>query len=105
MGTIPQASWVYWHAYGGYSMKQQNFSGVRQAVRQGERMILVLQEMLAKRGKTSVVDVQGMMGMTTRTVQRYLDQLVQAGYVLRDDATPARFIPSEKAKQLFEVKG
>ena len=104
MGTIPQASWVYWHAYGGYSMKQQNFSA-RQAVRQGERMILVLQEMLAKRGKTSVVDVQGMMGMTTRTVQRYLDQLVQAGYVLRDDATPAGFIPSEKAKQLFEVKG
>ena len=85
-------------------MKQQNFSA-RQAVRQGERMILVLQEMLAKRGKTSVVDVQGMMGMTTRTVQRYLDQLVQAGYVLRDDATPAGFISSDKAKQLFEVKG
>ena len=81
-------------------MKQQNFSA-----RQGERMILVLQEMLTKRGKTSVVDVQAMMGMTTRTVQRYLDQLVQAGYVLRDDATPAGFIPSEKAKQLFEVKG
>ena len=100
MGTISQASWVYWNAYGGYSMKQQNFSA-----RQGERMILVLQEMLTKRGKTSVVDVQAMMGMTTRTVQRYLDQLVQAGYVLRDDATPAGFIPSEKAKQLFEVKG
>jgi len=88
-------------------MKQQYFSArqaARQAVRQGERMILVLQEMLAKRGKTSVIDVQGMMGMTTRTVQRYLDQLVQAGYVLRDDATLAGFIPSDKAKKLFEVK-
>ena len=73
------------------------------AVAQGEKMILVLRYMLSKSGKTSVVDVVGLVGGTKRNVQRYLDQLDQAGYVIRDDASPAGFTATDKTKQLFGV--
>jgi hypothetical protein len=74
------------------------------AVSQGEQMLLVLRQMMAKRGKTSVSDVLGWTGKTRRTAQRYLNQLEQAGYVMRDDATPAGFTPTEKTKQIFTIK-
>lgn len=75
------------------------------AVAQGEQMLLVLRQMMAKRGKTSVTDVLALVGGTKRSVQRYLDQLTQAGYVQRDDASPAGFTATNKTKQLFGVKG
>lgn len=54
--------------------------------------------------KTSATDVLGWIGKTRRTAQRYLDQLERAGYVTRDDATPAGFTPTEKTKQIFTIK-
>ena len=75
------------------------------AVAQGEKMILVLRYMLSKSGKTSVADVLALVGSTKRSVQRYLDQLDQAGYVQRDDASPAGFTATNKTKELFGVKG
>lgn len=75
------------------------------AVAQGEKMIVVLRHMLFKSGKTSVADVLALVGGTKRSVQRYLDQLDQAGYVFRDDASPAGFTATNKTKELFGVKG
>ncbi|WP_180122959.1 hypothetical protein [Acinetobacter sp. YH12086] len=75
------------------------------AVAQGEKMIVVLSHMLSKSGKSSVADVLALVGGTKRSVQRYLDQLTQAGYVQRDDASPAGFTATNKTKQLFGVKG
>ncbi|WP_111884570.1 hypothetical protein [Acinetobacter sp. CFCC 11171] len=74
------------------------------AVAQGEQMLLVLRQMMAKRGKTSATDVLGWIGKTRRTAQRYLDQLERAGYVIRDDATPSGFTPTDKTKQIFTIK-
>lgn len=75
------------------------------AVAQGEKMIVVLSHMLSKSGKTSVADVLGLVGGTKRSVQRYLDQLDQAGYVQRDDASPVGFTATDKSKQLFGAQG
>lgn len=46
--------------------------------------------------------------LSLRTAQRYLKGLEQAGYIKRKDAgfaDESRFFLTEKAKQLFEVKG
>ncbi len=74
------------------------------AVTQGEKMIRVLRQMMAKRGKTSVSDVMVLMDGNRRTVQRYLGQLERAGYIQRDGATPAGFTVTEKTKQIFTVR-
>ena len=74
------------------------------AVTQGEKMIRVLRQMMTKRGKTSVSDVMVLTDCNRRTVQRYLCQLEQAGYIQRDGAKPAGFNVTEKTKQIFTVK-
>ncbi len=46
--------------------------------------------------------------LSLRTAQRYMKGLEQAGYIKRKDAgftDESRFFLTEKAKQLFEVKG
>ena len=46
--------------------------------------------------------------LSLRTAQRYLKGLEQAGYIKRKDAgfaDESRFFLTDKAKQLFEVKG
>lgn len=74
------------------------------AVSQGEKMILVLRQMMAKRGKSSSKDVTEWLGCPRRTAQRYLNQLEMAGYAERDDGYPAGFRPTEKTKQIFTIK-
>ena len=52
--------------------------------------------------KTALID------LSLRTAQRYLKGLEQAGYIKRKDsgfADESRFFLTDKAKQLFEVKG
>jgi predicted transcriptional regulator len=46
--------------------------------------------------------------LSLRTAQRYLKGLEQAGYIKRKDSgftDESRFFLTDKAKQLFEVKG
>lgn len=71
------------------------------AVVQGERMILVLRQMMAKRGKSSSKNVSEWIGCPLRTAQRYLNQLEMAGYAARDDGYPSGYTPTEKLS-IFE---
>lgn len=76
----------------------------KHALSQAEQMLVVLRQMMIKRGKTSTNDVLGWTGKTRRSAQRYLTQLEKAGYVTRDDSNPAGYTPTEKTKQIFTIK-
>ncbi|ENV87514.1 hypothetical protein F939_02298 [Acinetobacter radioresistens DSM 6976 = NBRC 102413 = CIP 103788] len=73
----------------------------KHAVRQGEKMILVLRRMIAKTGRTSVKEVNEWIGGTARPARTFVEQLELAGYVAGDKQNPEGFKPTEKAKQLF----
>ena len=77
------------------------------AVAYGERMILVLGNIIKKRSRTSTDDVKGWLQMSKRSAQRYLKNFVQIGllYAKRGEGLENRYYLSGKAKQLFEVKG
>ncbi len=55
--------------------------------------------------KTYVVDVleDVVSGVSERTVHRYLASLEKLGYITGDKKYPQGFLPTEKAKQLFEA--
>lgn len=55
--------------------------------------------------KTYVIDVleQVVSGVSERTVCRYLSSLEKLGYITGDKKYPQGFLPTEKAKQLFEA--
>jgi len=74
------------------------------AVAYGERMILVLGNIIKKRGRTSTDDVKAWLQMSKRSAQRYMNQLEQGGYVESDLETPAGYKATEKAKQIFKIK-
>lgn len=74
------------------------------AVAYGERMILVLGNIIKKRGRTSTDDVKAWLQMSKRSAQRYMNQLEQGGYVESDLETPAGYKATGKAKQIFKIK-
>lgn len=71
------------------------------AVTYGERMILVLGNIIKKRSRTSTDDVKSWLQMSKRSAQRYLKSLEQLGYVQSDGCVHKGFTPTEKAKQTF----
>ncbi|MBK0062171.1 MULTISPECIES: hypothetical protein [unclassified Acinetobacter] len=44
------------------------------------------------------------MGLTLRSAQRYLSDLVKADWLLTDYSSPRGYMPSDKAKKIFKVE-
>ena len=59
-------------------MKQQKFS-TKQAVKQGERMVLVLKKIIQKSGRTSLKEVTEWMEISPRNANVFVNQLLQKG--------------------------
>ena len=74
-----------------------------------ERVIAVLQAIQTTPvASTSALREQVLPDLSLRSAQRYLKGLEQARYIKRKDAgftDESRFFLTDKAKQLFEVKG
>ncbi|MGO1061699.1 hypothetical protein [Acinetobacter lwoffii] len=77
----------------------------KHAVKQGEKMILVLCRMLSKPGRTSVKEAHGWIGGSFRPAAKFVKQLEEAGYIAGDGQKPEGFKATEKTKQLFGVQG
>jgi len=75
----------------------------KHAVKQGERMILVLRNIINKRGRTSVKEVQQWIGVTNRNTANFVNQLIIEGYLESNSKTPLSLKATDKAKQLFGV--
>ena len=75
----------------------------RHAVKQGERMILVLKNIINKRGRTSVKEVQQWIGVTERNTAVFVKQLIIEGYLETNSRRPISLKATDKAKQLFGV--
>ena len=84
-------------------MKQQNFS-TKQAVKQGERMILVLKKIIQKSGRTSLKEVTEWMEISPRNANVFVNQLLAEGYLETNSKSLMSLKATEKAKQLFEVQ-
>lgn len=76
----------------------------KHAVVQGERMILVLRQMMKKSGRTSINEINSWIGGTRRPARTFADQLEKAGYIIGDGQKPEGFVVTEKTKQIFTVK-
>ena len=75
----------------------------KHAVKQGERMILVLKNIINKRGRTSVKEVQQWIGVTERNTAVFVKQLIIEGYLETNSRRPISLKATDKAKQLFGV--
>ena len=75
----------------------------KHAVKQGERMILVLKNIINKRGRTSVKEVQQWIGVTERNTAVFVKQLIIEGYLETNSMRPISLKATDKAKQLFGV--
>ena len=90
-------------------MKDQNdnktvdcFSS-KHAVKQGERMILVLKNIINKRGRASMKDVQGWIDVGSSATRILICQLITEGYLETNSKKPISLKATDKAKQLFWV--
>lgn len=72
-------------------------------VQQFEKMALVLKNIIEKRGKTSIADIQEWVGGSYQIAKRFSQQLTDTGYLKSDNAKPLGFTATDKAKQLFWV--
>lgn len=75
--------------------------GSKHAVKQGERMILVLKNIISKRGRASMKDVQGWIGISSSASGTLVRQLITEGYLETNSKRPVSLKATEKAKQLF----
>ena len=75
----------------------------KHAVKQGERMILVLKNIINKRGRTSVKEVQQWIGVTERNTAVFVKQLIIEGYLETNSRRPISLKATDKAKQLLGV--
>lgn len=73
------------------------------AIKQGEKMVLVLKKSIEKKSKTSSKDIQGWIGGSYSKSIHFAERLVATGYLTTDRAKPQGFLPTDKAKQLFWV--
>ena len=73
----------------------------KHAVKQGERMILVLKNIINKRGRTSIKEVQQWVGVTERNTAVFVKQLIIEGYLETNSRRPISLKATDKAKQLF----
>ena len=72
-------------------------------IEHGEAFTQVLKLAIQKTGRLAVSDVEPFF-RTKRQAQRCLFRLVGQGYLAGDRCSPQGFKPTDKAKQLFEVK-
>ena len=86
-----------------YDNKTVDCFSSKHAVKQGERMILVLKNIINKRGRTSVKEVQQWIGVTNRNTANFVNQLIIEGYLESNSKTPLSLKATDKAKQLFGV--
>lgn len=77
----------------------------KHAVKHGERMILVLKNIINKRGRTSMKEVQGWIGISSAATGAFVRQLIAEGYLETNSKRPVSLKATDKAKQLFEVYG
>ena len=75
----------------------------RHAVRQGERMIMVLKGIIQKPGRTSISEVQQWIGISRRQTAQFVNQLIVEGYLESNSKAPLSLKATGKAKQLFGV--
>lgn len=68
--------------------------------------IMIFKTMTSTKGRISVKQIheaiQSNMGISIRSLQRYLNGLASWGLVIKDGETPQGFILTEHAKQLFK---
>ena len=92
-------------------MKDQNNNktmycfSTRHAVKQGERLVIVLRGIIEKRGRTSVPEVKQWIGVSERATLTFIRQLMAEGYLESNNSKPLSLKATDKAKQLFGVQG
>ena len=77
----------------------------KHAVKQGERMILVLKNIINKRGRTSMKEVQSWIGISSTATGTFIRQLITEGYLETNSKRPVSLKATDKAKQLFGAQG
>lgn len=77
----------------------------RHAVKQGERLVIVLRGIIEKRGRTSVLEVKQWIGVSERATLTFIRQLMAEGYLESNSSKPLSLKATDKAKQLFGVQG
>ena len=75
--------------------------GSKHAVKQGERMIIVLKNIINKRGRTSLKEVQSWIGLSSTATGAFVRQLITEGYLETNSKRPVGLRATDKAKQLF----
>ena len=90
-------------------MKDQNDNktagcfSTRHAVKQGERLVIVLRGIIENRGRTSVLEVKQWIGVSERATLTFIRQLMAEGYLESNSSKPLSLKATDKAKQLFGV--
>lgn len=77
----------------------------RHAVKQGERLVIVLKGIIEKKGRTSVLEVKQWIGVSERATLIFIRQLMAEGYLESNSSNPLSLKATDKAKQLFWVVG
>ena len=77
----------------------------RHAVKQGERLGIVLKGIIEKKGRTSVLEVKQWIGVSERATLIFIRQLMAEGYLESNSSNPLSLKATDKAKQLFWVVG
>ena len=75
------------------------------AVKQGERLVIVLRGIIEKKGRTSVLEVKQWIGVSERATLTFIRQLMAEGYLETNSSNPLSLKATDKAKQLFWVVG
>lgn len=73
------------------------------SVKHGERMILVLKNIINKRSRASMKDVQGWIGVGSSATRILICQLIAEGYLETNSKKPISLKATDKAIQLFWV--
>ena len=67
--------------------------------------MIVLRGIIEKRGRTSVLEVKQWIGVSERATLTFIRQLMAEGYLESNSSKPLSLKATDKAKQLFGVKG
>ena len=96
MGVVFEAGWIQWITAGECSMTEADRTITN---------LMILRIMSTTNGRISVKqifdEIQPNMGISIRSLQRYLNGLANWGLVEKDGQTPQGFRLSQLAKELF----
>lgn len=73
------------------------------AVKQTEKIVLVLKNAIQSKGRFSTMDIAEWTGLSRFSANVISRQLVKEGYLISDGCKPLGFKATDKAKQLFWV--